>query len=95
MLSIILIAGIFYAREITFNEAQIIAENWTEILEEDFGDQVRVMKGQEIVRENILVAYVFDFYPKGYVIISGQDYLPPIKMYSLNNDSILPESILL
>ena len=82
-LSIIILAGIFYAREITYNEAQIIAENWTEILEEDFGDQVRVMDGREIFRENILVAYVFDFYPKGYVIISRQDYLPPIKMYSL------------
>ncbi len=71
--------------EITLEQARIIAENWAIDLEQNFNDQVRINYDQKIYRKGILVAFVFNLYPKGYVIISPNDYLPPIKMYSLNN----------
>ena len=75
-----------FPKQITFDQANTIAENWTKILEEKFNDQVRISNGHTIRREGIIVAYVFDFYPKGYLMISSEDYMPPIKMYSLKND---------
>lgn len=81
-----LICSVLISKEISFNDANIIAENWTRILEEKFDDQVRIKDGREIYRDSIIVAYVFEFYPKGYMVVSAQDYLPPIKMYSLEND---------
>ncbi|MEN8223182.1 MAG: C10 family peptidase, partial [Acidobacteriota bacterium] len=88
-LFLILLLLTFYTihtREISYNEAHIVAENWTVDLERNFNDQVRIFNGREIYRDNIVVAYVFDLYPKGYVIVSPQDYLPPIKFYTLSNN---------
>ena len=86
LVSMVILASIVSAKQISFNEANIVAENWTVELESKFNDQVRIADGKEIIREGRIVAYVFYFYPKGYVIVSAQDYLPPIKMYSLEND---------
>ncbi len=86
LLTMFVLTQIVFPKQITFNEAQIVAENWTFDLEENFNDQVRISDGREIFRENIIVAYVFDLYPKGFVIISPQDYLPPIKFYTLSNN---------
>jgi hypothetical protein len=74
------------AEHVSFEEAQIIAKNWTEHLINDFNDHVTPISGETIVREGIEVAHVFHFFPLGYVIISAEDYLPPIKMYSLKNN---------
>ena len=86
LFTILVLTQVLFPRQITFNEAQIVAENWTIDLEEKFNDQVRISDGREIYRDNIIVAYVFDLYPKGFVIISPQDYLPPIKMYSTESN---------
>ena len=74
-----------HTKEISYSEARTVAEHWTIDLEQKFNDQVRIDYGQEIYRGESLVAYAFILYPKGYVVISSQDYLPPIKMYSITN----------
>ncbi|MCK4889896.1 MAG: hypothetical protein KAS97_08190, partial [Candidatus Aminicenantes bacterium] len=60
LFTILVLTQVLFPRQITFNEARVIAENWTEILEEKFNDQVRISDGREIYRDNIIVAYVFD-----------------------------------
>jgi hypothetical protein len=74
------------AEHVPFEEAQIIANNWTEHLRNNYNDHVILLSGETIMRKGIEVAHVFHFFPRGYVIISAEDYLPPIKMYSLKND---------
>ena len=74
------------AEHISFEEAHIISRNFTKDLRTHFNDKVTLLSGELIFREGIEVAYVFHFLPRGYVIISAEDYLPPIKMYSLKNN---------
>jgi len=75
-----------FPKQITFNKANIIAENWTQILEEKFADQVRVKDAHTIYKKGNIVAYVFEFYPKGFMIVSAEDYFSPVKFYSLKYD---------
>lgn len=77
---------IVFAGHVFFEEAQVIAENWAEILRTDFNERVTVLAGESIKRGGIEVAHVFHLSPRGYVIISAEDYLPPIKLYSLCNN---------
>jgi len=74
------------AEHVSFEEARIIARNWAVHLKENFNDHVSPASGESIVKDGIEVAYVFRFLPRGYVIVSAEDYLPPVKMYSLNNN---------
>jgi hypothetical protein len=74
------------AEHISFEEAHMIAKNFTKNLRAHFKDDVTLRSGDLILREGIEVAYVFHFKPRGYMIVSAEDYLPPIKMYSLKNN---------
>lgn len=75
-----------FAEPIPFEKAQLIAGNWTLYLKTWFNDDVTLMGGESIIREGMVVAHVFHFSPRGYVMVSAEDYLPPIKMYSLKNN---------
>ena len=75
-----------FPEHVSFAEAQTSAQNWTKILRHTFNNRVTGSAGEKILREGVEVAYVFHFSPRGYVVISAEDYLPPIKLYSLNND---------
>ena len=77
---------ILSAEPISFEEAHMIAKNFTKNLRTHFKDDVTLRSGEPILREGIEVAYVFHFNPRGYMIVSAEDYLPPIKMYSLKNN---------
>jgi hypothetical protein len=74
------------AEPITFEVANRIARNWVINLQTCYNDDVTLLDGESIVRDGIVVGHVFHFYPRGYVIVSAQDYLPPIKAYSLKNN---------
>jgi len=86
LVSILLISISIFSKQITFDQANKIADNWTQILEEKFDDQVRIKDGHTIIRSGTTVAYVFEFYPKGYMIVSAEDYFSPVKFYSLKYD---------
>lgn len=75
-----------FAGHISFEDARIIARNWVAHLNEHFNDGVALASGESIVKDGIEVAHVFRFLPRGYVIVSAEDYLPPVKMYSLKNN---------
>jgi hypothetical protein len=75
-----------FAEPIPFEKAQIIAGNWALNLKTCYNDNVTLLAGESIIRDGMVVAHVFHFYPRGYVIVSAEDYLPPIKMYSLKNN---------
>lgn len=75
-----------FSAHVSFEDACIVAKNWANILRTDFNHRVTILSGESIKREDIDVAYVFHFSPRGYVIVSAEDYLPPIKLYSLNNN---------
>lgn len=84
---LILIFTLFsFSEHINFDTAKIIAKNWTNILNTYFKDNVKLGTGKVINHNGIVVAYVFNFLPKGFLLISSEDYLPPIKMYSLRNN---------
>jgi hypothetical protein len=74
------------AESIPFEEANRIARNWVINLQTCYNDYVTLLDGESIVRDGIVVGHVFHFYPRGYVIVSSQDYLPPIKVYSFKNN---------
>ena len=74
------------AEHVSFEDARIIARNWAVHLKENFNDHVSPASGESIVKDGIVVAHVFRFLPRGYVIVSAEDYLPPVKMYSLKNN---------
>ncbi|NIM13083.1 MAG: hypothetical protein GTO45_13285 [Candidatus Aminicenantes bacterium] len=75
-----------FAEPIPFEKAHMIARNWAISLKTCYNDDVTVLAGESIVREGITVAHVFHFSPRGYVMVSAEDYLPPIKVYSLKNN---------
>ncbi len=84
---LILIFTLFsFSEHINLDTAKIIAKNWTNILNTYFKDNVKLGTVKAINHNGIIVAYVFNFLPKGYLLISSEDYLPPIKMYSLRNN---------
>jgi hypothetical protein len=74
------------AEPISFEVANRIARNWVINLQTCYNDDVTLLDGESIMRDGIVVGHVFHFYPRGYVIVSAQDYLPPIKVYSLKNN---------
>lgn len=74
------------AERVSFEEARNVAENWTLLLKRSFNDTVSVTGGETIVRSGTTAAYVFHLYPRGYVVVSAEDYLPPVKVYSLKNN---------
>ena len=74
------------AEPISFERANRIARNWVINLQTCYNDNVTLLDGESILRDGIVVGHVFHFYPRGYVIVSAQDYLPPIKVYSLKNN---------
>ncbi|MCP5105427.1 MAG: hypothetical protein GY950_18710 [bacterium] len=93
MKKIIVIIAIFLslclslsAEHVSFEDARTIAQNWVTHLKDNFHDNVSLADGESIIKDGIEVAHVFGFVPSGYVIISAEDYLPPVKMYSLKNN---------
>jgi len=83
---LIFITVAIFPKQITFDQANTIAENWTKILEEKFSDQVRIKDAHTIYKMGNIVSYVFEFYPKGFMIVSAEDYFSPVKFYSLKYD---------
>ncbi len=78
----------FFAFSLTidYNTAQRIALNWTIVLQKNYSENVFIKSGEPIYYKGVLVGYVFHLLPKGYILVSAQDYLPPIKLYSTHND---------
>jgi|GEM_PF-1183998 len=74
------------AASVSFQDANTIAKNWASSLKTFFKEDVSVIKGESIKRDGVVVCHVFHFSPRGYVIVSAEDYLPPIKAYSLKNN---------
>lgn len=74
------------AEHVSFEDARKIARNWVTHLKVNFNDHVSLGPGESIVKDGLEVAHVFRFLPRGYVIVSAEDYLPPVKMYSLKNN---------
>ena len=85
ILALILSVSIF-AGQVSFDHAQAAAENWAHHLRTTFNDPVTVASGETIFRDGNVVAYVFHLNPRGYIMISAEDYLPPVKIYSLKNN---------
>lgn len=85
ILALILSVSIF-AGQVSFDRAQTAAENWADHLRTTFNDPVTVVSGETIFRNGTVVAYVFHLNPRGYIMISAEDYLPPVKIYSLKNN---------
>lgn len=83
---VMLMAYFVFPEFVSFEDARMIAQNWTYVLRDHFNDRVSVFSGEPVVRDGIKVAYVFHFLPRGYVVVSARDYLPPVKLYSLNRN---------
>lgn len=75
-----------FSDRVSFAEARNVALGWVDILNTGFKDKVALGDGERLVRRGIVAGYVFHFVPAGYVLIAAEDYLPPIKLYSLKND---------
>ena len=75
-----------YAEQVPLDRAQTVAENWAAHLRTTFNDPAAVVSGETILREGTVVAYVFHLHPRGYILVSAEDYLPPVKIYSLKNN---------
>lgn len=75
-----------FAGQVSFDRAQTAAENWARHLRTTFNDPAAVVSGETILREGTVVAYVFHLHPRGYILVSAEDYLPPVKLYSLANN---------
>ncbi len=84
-LSFFLSVGLFSA-SVSFEDAQRVADNWIGLMESHLGVRVMVVGGETVTREKTVVGYVFHLSPKGYLIVSPEDYLPPVKLYSLENN---------
>ena len=74
------------AAPVSFDQARMMAGNWADRLSTDFNELAAVVSGEAVIKDGITVAYVFHLQPQGYIIVSAQDYLPPIKLYSLKNN---------
>jgi hypothetical protein len=83
---ILLCAWAAFAEHIPFSAARQVAANWVGALHSDFKDNVALGEGETLVRDGAVVAYVFHFVPSGFVLVAAEDYLPPVKLYSLKND---------
>jgi hypothetical protein len=75
-----------FAEHVSFAVARQVAANWVKTLQADFKDRVALTSGEILNRDGIDVGYVFHFSPAGYVLVAAEDYLPPVKLYSLKND---------
>lgn len=83
---LLLCAWLAFGEHVSFADARQVAVNWVKTLKSDFGEQVALTTGDVLCREGIDVGYVFNFSPVGYVLVAAEDYLPPVKLYSLKND---------
>ena len=85
---LLVFCGSVFPKHIGFGEAQVIAYNWAEILRTEFREAVTIDTGAcRVITENgIDTAYVFDFKKKGFLVISAEDYLPPVKFYTTSFD---------
>ncbi len=79
---------LLFSAKVELKTAQKIASNWSYILNTQYGENVEVEleRIRPIYYKGILVGYVVPLKPKGFIMVSGEDYLPPIKLYSLNNN---------
>jgi len=75
-----------FGKHISFADARLVADNWVKMLNVEFKDPVALTSGDTLRRDGIDVGYVFHFSPAGYLLVAAQDYLPPVKLYSLKND---------
>jgi hypothetical protein len=85
-MQLLLCAWLIFAEPVSFAEARQVAHNWVKILNSDFKDQVALIAGESLIRDGVVVGYVFHFAPVGYVLVAAEDFLPPVKLYSLKND---------
>jgi len=85
---LLVFCGLVCPEHIGFEEAEIAAYNWTEILRTEFGEGVTIDPDscRIITKNGIDTAYVFDFTKKGFVVISAEDYLPTVKFYTTSFD---------
>ncbi len=73
------------AEPVNASSAVRIAINWALMQRQWYGEQIQVGNMEAVSRNGIVLFYVFELQPQGYVLISADDHLPPVKMYSLNN----------
>ncbi len=85
-LMLLLCAWLAFGEHVSFADARQVAVNWIKTLNSAFKDQVALTTGEILRRDGIAVGYVFHFSPAGYMLVAAEDYLPPVKLYSLKND---------
>lgn len=86
LISLLILCIALPAEQVSFENARKIADNWTVLLKYTFRDSVSITRGETIKRNDTTLGHVFHLYPRGYILVSGEDYLPPVKLYSLKNN---------
>jgi len=74
------------AKQVNQTEASTIAKNYLE----KFGksENFSLQTCHEINSENIVLCYLFDILPQGFIVISANTFLPPVIAYSFENNYI-------
>ncbi|MBN2344842.1 MAG: C10 family peptidase [Candidatus Aminicenantes bacterium] len=78
--------GMIFAAHVPFADAKQVAQNWVQILADEFRDRVTLAGGESLRRQGVVVGHVFHLAPSGFVLVAAEDYLPPVKLYSLKNE---------
>ena len=72
------------AQDISFPMAEKAAGEWLQ-----FHNDIHISGSHQIMDEDgLLMAYCFDLDPAGYIILSANQYLPPVLAYSFTNNYV-------
>lgn len=76
-----------FAKPVTPDEAKIVAENYLNYIIRNDGSWGKFEKAESVILEpvfvdEVLVGYVVHISPIGFILVSGDDELPPVKAFS-------------
>ena len=84
---VLTLSGIGSAGEVSMDRAKTVAQNFLQYTVQAYGpwagtDSPSISKNEVLTHEGQVVGYNFLVDPKGHILVSSRDDLPPVKLYS-------------
>jgi hypothetical protein len=73
-----------FARTTSYTEANLVAEKHLQRHGKSSGFSLN--EGRLILSKDVVIAYLFDLDPQGYIVIAGSDLISPVIAYSFESD---------
>jgi len=90
IIGLLLLCNILFSAQAEFNKCQKVAS--TKLSQLGKTNIYTLDKSEPIIYQDMMLGYVFELSPQGYIVISADDNLPPVIAYSFTSNFYDEES---